>query len=69
MRMIIMLAVVMAIMVGLVLAIVTAATALARTSQEALAGTPITSSTISKIAFAVLWLLVVGVSAGLIGGS
>jgi hypothetical protein len=68
MRILITLAAAVAIMVGLVLAIVTAGAALTAGARTAVAHTPVTTGTLAKVAFAVLWCLVFGVSAGLIGG-
>ena len=69
MRIIVTLALALAIMAGLVFAIVavsTAATAGARAVSER---TPVTAGTLAKVSYAVLWCLVAGVSAGLIGGA
>ncbi len=68
MRILITLAAAVAITVGLVLAIVTAGAALTAGARTAVEQTPVTGGTLSKVAFAVLWCLVFGVSAGLIGG-
>ena len=69
MRILISIAVAFAIMLVLVLAIVSVGTTLARASSEIVRQTPVTASTLSKVAFAVLWCLVAGTAAGLIGGS
>mgnify|MGYP006279748629 FL=1 len=67
MRILITLAAAFAIMAGLVFGIVMAGTMLAQGAQAAAARTPATSGTVSRVAYAVLWLLVAGTAAGLIG--
>jgi hypothetical protein len=67
MRILITLAAAFAIMAGLVFGIVMAGTVLAQGAQTAAARTQVTSGTVSKIAYGVLWLLVAGTAAGLLG--
>lgn len=67
MRILIAVAIAFAVMAGLVLAIVTAGAALATGARAAVEQTPVTAGTLAKVAFAVLWCLVFGVSTGLIG--
>jgi hypothetical protein len=69
MRILITLAAAFAIMAGLVFGIVMAGQAVSRGAQAAAAHVPVTSGTLSKVAFVVLWFLVAGVSAGLIGST
>jgi hypothetical protein len=38
-------------------------------ARSAVEHTPVTAGTLAKVAFGVLWCLVFGVSAGLIGGA
>ncbi|MEM1429550.1 MAG: hypothetical protein AAGG09_08845 [Pseudomonadota bacterium] len=70
MRILITLAAAAAIMAGLVIGIAMAGAMLTRTAQAAAAqtGPNFTSGTLSKVAFVVLWCLVAGTAAGLIGG-
>ncbi|NBC95663.1 MAG: hypothetical protein GVY27_04820 [Deinococcus-Thermus bacterium] len=69
MRILISLAAALAILAGVVMGIVMAGAVIGKGAQAAVAQTPVTTSTVSKVAFVVLWLLVAGVSAGLIGGA
>jgi hypothetical protein len=69
MRILVTLAVALAIMAGLVVAIVAAGRMLTEGAKALTEKGPMTGSTLSKIAYGVLWLLVAGVSAGLIGAA
>ncbi|MEM0937306.1 MAG: hypothetical protein AAF646_13180 [Pseudomonadota bacterium] len=71
MRILIILAATAAIMAGLVFAIVMAAALLSRGASTVAAQTTALAApkTLSRVAFAVLWLLVAGAAAGLIGGA
>ena len=71
MRILIILAAAAAIMAGLVIGIATAGAMLTRSAETvaARASAPVTSGTLSKVAFVVLWFLVAGTAAGLIGGA
>jgi hypothetical protein len=71
MRILIILAAAAAIMAGLVIGIAMAGAMLTRSAEAvaARAAGPVSSGTLSKVAFAVLWCLVAGTAAGLIGSS
>lgn len=67
MRIIVSLVAALAIMAGIVLLIVMAGATVARSTESAISRAPMTYNTLSKVAFALLWLLVAGTSAGWIG--
>ena len=69
MRLLFALAVGLAVMAGLVIAIVMAGAVIARSTEAVLTRDSLQRGAIPKVAFALLWLLVAGISAGLIGGA
>jgi hypothetical protein len=67
MRILIALALVMAVMAGLTALILAIGTAVAKAGGDTGWGEP--GAVVPRVAFGVLWLLVAGVAAGLIGGA
>ena len=68
MRALISVAIALAVMAAIVIGIVAVATTLSRGATEVVARAPVTGTTLSKVAFVLLFALVAGVSSGLIGG-
>lgn len=67
MRVLIALALALAVIAGVVFLIVEVAKALGSSSSPAPAEGPMQSGIVQKVAFGLLWLLVAGLSTGLIG--
>mgnify|MGYP006285565531 FL=1 len=57
----------LAVLAGLMLVIVVAGSAVARAADAAVTRMPGPAGTVPKVAFVLLWLLVAGIAAGLIG--
>ncbi|WP_116133883.1 hypothetical protein [Tropicimonas sp. IMCC34043] len=69
MRILLSLALSVIVLVGLVMAIAMAGAALAGSAGKAFEQGPVQSGLVPRIAFILLWLLVFGTSAGLIGAN
>lgn len=69
MRILIALALATAVMAALVVVILAIGSAVTKAAGDVAARGPVQSGFVSKVAFVLLWLLVAGISAGLIGGA
>jgi len=69
MRMLIAIATALAVMAAIVVGVVAVATTLTRGAEAAVARVPASASTLARVAFGLLVVLVAGVASGLIGGA